>query len=68
MHQLELVILRWEIFGYPPYSPDLIPRNFHLFPKLKDCLGGKQFVIDEELKQAVTARLKIFEVEGNSTW
>lgn len=37
--------------------------NFHLFPKLKDCLGGKQFVIDEELKQAVKARLKMFAVE-----
>lgn len=61
--QQELVRLKWEIFGYPPYCPDLIPRNFHLFPKLKDYLGGKQFVIDEELKQAVTARLKVVVVE-----
>lgn len=52
--QQELVRLKWEIFEYPPYSPDFILRNFHLFPKLKDCLGGKQFVID---------RLKIFAVE-----
>lgn len=44
-------------------TADLTSRNFHLFPKLKDCSGGKQFVIDEELKQAVTARLKMLAVE-----
>ncbi|UYV61541.1 hypothetical protein LAZ67_1005219 [Cordylochernes scorpioides] len=34
---------KWEIFTHPPYSPDLSPSNFHLFPALKFHLGGKQF-------------------------
>ncbi|UYV63884.1 hypothetical protein LAZ67_2005884 [Cordylochernes scorpioides] len=24
--------LKWEIFTHPPYSPDLAPSDFHLFP------------------------------------
>ncbi|GFW79368.1 mariner Mos1 transposase [Trichonephila clavipes] len=26
---------KWEVFPHPPYSPDLAPSDFHLFPKLK---------------------------------
>ncbi|GBM09283.1 hypothetical protein AVEN_129823-1, partial [Araneus ventricosus] len=43
----------WEIFGHPPYSPDLAPSDFHLFLKLKEFLGGKRFGSDEELENAV---------------
>ena len=25
----------WEIVPHPPYSPDLAPSDFHLFPKMK---------------------------------
>lgn len=56
----ELHRLKWEIFGHPPYSPDLAPSDFHLFPKLKEFLGGKQFGNDDELKEAVTTWLKSF--------
>ncbi|GBM41868.1 hypothetical protein AVEN_8537-1 [Araneus ventricosus] len=28
-----------------PYSPDLTPSNFHLFPALKSALSGRQFRI-----------------------
>jgi histone-lysine N-methyltransferase SETMAR len=31
--------LQWELFGNPPYSPDLDPSNFHLFGPLKGHLG-----------------------------
>jgi hypothetical protein len=27
--------LQWELLEHPPYSPDLAPRNFHLFGSLK---------------------------------
>ena len=43
----------WEIFSHPPYSPDLAPSDYHLFSKLKEFLGGKQFAGDDELKDAV---------------
>ncbi|GBM97303.1 hypothetical protein AVEN_181155-1 [Araneus ventricosus] len=47
----------WEIFDYPPYSPDLAPSDFHLFLKLKKFLGGERFRSDEELENAVTTWL-----------
>ena len=35
---------------HPPYSPDLAPCAFWLFPKLRGCL----YEIIEEMKEAVT--------------
>jgi histone-lysine N-methyltransferase SETMAR len=43
----------WEVFEHPAYSPDLAPTDFHLFPKLKEFLGGRRFKSDEEVKDAV---------------
>jgi histone-lysine N-methyltransferase SETMAR len=43
----------WEVFEHPAYSPDLAPSHFHLFPKLKQYLGGRRFKSDEEMKDAV---------------
>ena len=34
----------------PPYSPDLAPCDFWLFPKLRSCL----YKIIEEIKEVVT--------------
>ena len=34
----------------PPYSPDLAPCDFRLFPKLR----GRHYEITEEMKEAVT--------------
>ena len=35
---------------YPPYSPDLAPSDFCLFPKLRGC----RYETIEEMKEAVT--------------
>jgi histone-lysine N-methyltransferase SETMAR len=43
----------WEVFEHPAYSPDLATSDFHLFPKLKEFLGGRRFKSDEEVKDAV---------------
>ncbi|KFD56653.1 hypothetical protein M513_02329, partial [Trichuris suis] len=34
---------RWEVIPHPPYSPDLAPSDFFLFPKLKEHLKGTLF-------------------------
>ena len=34
----------------PPYSPDLAPSDFWLFPKLRGC----RYATIEEIKEAVT--------------
>ena len=40
----------WEQFDHPPYSPDLVPSDFHLFLHL----AGQRFHDDNEVKEAVT--------------
>jgi hypothetical protein len=41
------------VFEHPACSPDLPPSDFHLFPKLKEFLGGRRFKSDEEAKDVV---------------
>jgi len=39
---------------HPPYSPDLSPPDYFLFPKLKMKLKGLQFAVVAETQEAVT--------------
>ena len=39
---------------YPPYSSDLAPCDFWLFPKLKEKLRGCHYETIEVMKEAVT--------------
>jgi len=41
----------------PPYSPDLAPFDFFLFPRLKKVLKGHQFEATEDIKQSSTKTL-----------
>ncbi|GBL97921.1 hypothetical protein AVEN_242206-1 [Araneus ventricosus] len=34
---------KWDVSVRPAYNPDLAPRDFHLFPQLKNWLGGQSF-------------------------
>ena len=43
---------------HPPYSPDLAPCDFFLFPKLKGILKGTRFQGVEDIKTSVTIHLK----------
>lgn len=36
--------------SHPPYSPDLAPFDFFLFPRLKSALKGQRFQDVEEIK------------------
>ncbi|EFN84671.1 hypothetical protein EAI_07801, partial [Harpegnathos saltator] len=37
-----------ELMGHPPYSPDLTPNDFFLFPQIKNKLRGQRFSTPEE--------------------
>ena len=39
---------------HPPYSPDLAPSDFWLFPKLKENHSGCRYETIEEMKEALT--------------
>jgi len=41
--------LRFELLPHPPYSPDLAPCDFFLFPNLKIWLGEKKFLSNKEV-------------------
>jgi hypothetical protein len=48
----------YEIMVCPPYSPDLIPRDFHMFGPMKEVLRGRRFSSDQEIIGAVQNWLK----------
>lgn len=48
----------WGIVKHPPYSPDLAPSDYHLFPHMKKHLGGTHFGDREELEEAVLSYLR----------
>ncbi|KYM95644.1 hypothetical protein ALC62_13759, partial [Cyphomyrmex costatus] len=41
------------IIKHPPYSPDLAPADFMLFPKLKVALKGERFKDVESIQKNV---------------
>ncbi|GBL87788.1 Histone-lysine N-methyltransferase SETMAR [Araneus ventricosus] len=48
-----------------PYSPDLVPVDFYLFPRLKMKLKGHRFVIDlDEVIENATKQLKDLSKNG----
>ena len=40
----KLFDLRYEIFSHPPYSSDLAPSDYFLFPNMKTWLGGNSIL------------------------
>ena len=45
------------VLHHPPYSPDLAPADYFLFPKSKFSIKGWHFQIVEEIQCAVTREL-----------
>jgi histone-lysine N-methyltransferase SETMAR len=43
----------YELLEHPPYSPDLAPSDFFLFPKLKLFLAGHRLSSNQEVTAAV---------------
>jgi histone-lysine N-methyltransferase SETMAR len=45
----KLAYLCFECLDHPPYSPDLVPSDYHLFPGLKKQLKFRNFSSDAEV-------------------
>ena len=58
-----LTIMGIKTVPHPPYSPDLSPCDFWLFPKLKEKLRGYRYETIEEMKEAVTKVIDTFTQE-----
>ncbi|CAC5366269.1 SETMAR [Mytilus coruscus] len=50
---LEIDLLGFECLKHPPYSPDLAPMDFAVFPHIKSFLRGQRFDDLPELRQEV---------------
>ncbi|EFN89072.1 Histone-lysine N-methyltransferase SETMAR, partial [Harpegnathos saltator] len=48
-------LVPYELLPHPPYSPDLAPCDFFLFPNLKKSLAGQKFESNEEVIAAMEA-------------
>ena len=48
--QQKLEKVRWEVFPRPPYSLDLTPSDYHLFPSLRNYLVTEHFDDQAKLK------------------
>jgi len=48
----------FELLHHPPYSPDLAPTDFYLFPKLKKFTKGRKFAADEDVIYTASGRLE----------
>jgi hypothetical protein len=49
--------LKFTVVPYPPYSPDLVPSNFWLFPELKETKG-----------QQISSQPETFFMGGMKKW
>jgi len=47
--QKKLAYLGFQCLDHPPYSPDLAPSDYHLFPGLKKQLKSSHFSSDAEI-------------------
>jgi len=47
--QKKLAYLGFQCLDHPPYSPDLVPSDYHLFPGLEKQLKGCHFSSDAEV-------------------
>jgi malate synthase len=54
----------WLVLPHLPYSPDMGPPDFDLFPKLKKPLHGKCFRSIEEVSNEVTQVIRCINNEG----
>ena len=42
--------LDWDVLSHPPYSPDLAPSDFYLFPHMKKPFRGTRFETMDQVK------------------
>ena len=67
LHLMQRFLVRHQITQetQAPYSLDLVPCNFWLFPKLKSPLKGKRFQTVHEVQENMTGQLM---ENGRTVW
>jgi len=64
--------LKFTVVPHPPYSPDLAPSDFWLFPKLKETLKGQHFLSNAKVETAlhkwISSQPETFFMDGMNKW
>ena len=47
--QEKILELDWSVLPHPPYSPDLVPSDYHLFRSLQNSLMGTNFSNEDQV-------------------
>ena len=72
MHCFAMTSLKFTVVPHPPYSPDLAPSDFWLFPNLKETLKGQHSLSDAEVEEAVrkwiSSKPETFFINGMEKW
>ena len=58
-----LANLGWTVLPHPPYSPDLAPNDFWIYPRIKRGLKGRCFATLQDLEDAFDEELGLVCVE-----
>jgi histone-lysine N-methyltransferase SETMAR len=57
--------LNFDVLEHHLYSPDLAPSDYHLFDPLQQAIRGRQFAMEQQLKETVlVCQPKAFYSEG----
>jgi transposase len=55
---------KWKVLPHAPYSSDMSPLDFYLFPKLKETMHGHCFSSLEGVSAAVTRAIRGLKKSG----
>jgi len=59
---------KMTVLPQPPYSPDLVPADLFLFPKLKSTLKGRRFDTFDEIQKNSMKELFAIPKEAFQSW
>ncbi|XP_052223523.1 histone-lysine N-methyltransferase SETMAR-like [Dreissena polymorpha] len=67
-HRAQSTVLEIDVIGFqrisqPPYSPDLAPMDFRVFPEVKSQLRGIRFASKHELTVAAQRSVSSFDAD-----
>ena len=54
-----LETLKWEVLPHPPYSPDVVPSDYHLFRSMAHGLADQHFRSYEEVKNWIDSWIAV---------
>ncbi len=61
--RVHMANLGWTVLPHPPYSPDLAPNDFWLYPRVKKGLRGRRFNCLDDLEEAFDMELGLIPSE-----